>query len=66
LELEKLRFQIAQLKRMKFGRSSEALDRELTRMQLSDRCSCASSFWIFFAMALRTASAPRPAKAGRS
>jgi transposase len=35
LELEKLRFEIARLKRMKFGRSSEALDRELTQMQLT-------------------------------
>ena len=35
LELEKLRFQIASLKRMKYGRSSEALDRELLQMQLS-------------------------------
>lgn len=35
LELEKLRFQIASLKRMKYGRSSEQLDRELTQMQLS-------------------------------
>lgn len=35
LELEKLRFQIAYLKRMKYGRSSEQLDRELIQMQLS-------------------------------
>jgi transposase len=35
LELEKLRFQIACLKRIKYGRSSEQLDRELTQMQLS-------------------------------
>jgi transposase len=35
LELEKLRFEIAYLKRMKYGRSSEALDRELVQMQLS-------------------------------
>jgi transposase len=35
LELEKLRFQIAYLKRMKYGRSSEQLDRELVQMQLS-------------------------------
>lgn len=28
LELEKLRFEIASLKRMRFGRSSEQLDRE--------------------------------------
>jgi transposase len=35
LELEKLRFEIAYLKRMKYGRSSEALDRELLQMQLS-------------------------------
>ena len=35
LELEKLRFEIACLKRMKYGRSSEALDRELLQMQLS-------------------------------
>jgi len=35
LELEKLRFQIAYLKRVKYGRSSEALDRELLQMQLS-------------------------------
>jgi transposase len=34
LELEKLRFQIAYLKRMKYGRSSEQLDRELVQMQL--------------------------------
>ena len=35
LELEKLRFEIACLKRMKYGRSSEALDSELLQMQLS-------------------------------
>jgi transposase len=35
LELEKLRFQIAYLKRMKYGRSSEQLDREILQMQLS-------------------------------
>ena len=35
LELEKLRFEIACLKRSKYGRSSEALDRELLQMQLS-------------------------------
>jgi len=35
LELEKLRFEIACLKRMKYGRSSEALDREIIQMQLS-------------------------------
>jgi transposase len=35
LELERLRFEIARLKRAKYGRSSEALDRELTQMQLS-------------------------------
>src|SRR5271163_265341 len=35
LELEKLRFQIAYLKRVKYGRSSEQLDRELLQMQLS-------------------------------
>src|ERR1700729_2291004 len=35
LELEKLRFQIAYLKRMKYGRSSEQIDRELLQMQLS-------------------------------
>src|ERR1700677_1505257 len=35
LELEKLRFQIAYLKRMKYGRSSEQLDRALIQMQLS-------------------------------
>jgi transposase len=35
LELEKLRFEIACLKRQKYGRSSEQLDRELTQMQLS-------------------------------
>jgi transposase len=35
LELEKLRFEIAYLKRMKYGRSSEQLDRELLQMQLS-------------------------------
>src|ERR1700726_463506 len=34
LELEKLRFEIAYLKRMKYGRSSEQLDRELVQMQL--------------------------------
>src|SRR5271167_757240 len=34
LELEKLRFQIAHLKRMKYGRSSEQLDGELVQMQL--------------------------------
>jgi transposase len=35
LELEKMRFQIACLKRIKYGRSSEQLDRELLQMQLS-------------------------------
>jgi transposase len=35
LELEKLRFEIACLKRMKFGRSSEQLDAQLTQMQLT-------------------------------
>src|ERR1700691_3759322 len=35
LELEKLRFEIACLKRQKYGRSSEQLDRELVQMQLS-------------------------------
>jgi transposase len=35
LELEKLRFEIARLKRMKFGRSSEQLDHQLTQMQLT-------------------------------
>lgn len=35
LELEKLRFEIACLKRWKYGRSSEQLDRELLQMQLS-------------------------------
>jgi transposase len=35
LELEKLRFEIALLKRMKFGRSSEQLEHQLTQMQLT-------------------------------
>jgi len=35
LELEKLRFEIACLKRMKFGRSSEQLDGQITQMQLT-------------------------------
>jgi transposase len=35
LELEKLRYEIALLKRMKFGRSSEQLDHQLTQMQLT-------------------------------
>jgi len=35
LELEKLRFEIACLKRMRYGRSSEQLDREFLQMQLS-------------------------------
>jgi transposase len=35
LELEKLRFQLACLRRMKFGRSSEALDLQLSQMQLT-------------------------------
>ena len=35
LQLEKLRFEIACLKRQRYGRSSEQLDRELTQMQLS-------------------------------
>jgi transposase len=34
LELEKLRFEIAVLKRQKYGRSSEQADRELLQMQL--------------------------------
>jgi transposase len=35
LELEKLRFEIACLKRLKYGRSSEQLDAKLTQMQLT-------------------------------
>jgi transposase len=35
LELEKLRFQIAVLKRERYGRSSEQLDQQLLQMQLS-------------------------------
>jgi len=35
LELEKLRFQLACLRRMKFGRSSEALDLQLSQVQLT-------------------------------
>ena len=35
LELEKLRFQIAYLKRQRYGRSSEQMDRQLVQMQLS-------------------------------
>lgn len=35
LELEKLRFEIACLKRMKYGRSSEQLDQQLTQIQLT-------------------------------
>ena len=35
LELEKLRFEIAYLKRMKYGRSSEQLDQQLTQIQLT-------------------------------
>jgi len=35
LELEKLRFEIACLKRMKYGRSSEQLDAQITQMQLT-------------------------------
>lgn len=35
LELEKLRFQIAVLKRERYGRSSEQLDQQLTQMQLT-------------------------------
>jgi len=35
LELEKLRFEIACLKRMKYGRSSEQLEAQLTQMQLT-------------------------------
>ena len=35
LELEKLRFEIACLKRMKFGRSSEQLDHQIMQMQLT-------------------------------
>lgn len=35
LELEKLRFEIACLKRMKYGRSSEQLDAKLLQMQLT-------------------------------
>ena len=35
LELEKLRFEIACLKRMKYGRSSEQLDARITQMQLT-------------------------------
>src|SRR5579863_628285 len=35
LELEKLRFEIACLKRMKYGRSSEQLDTQIAQMQLT-------------------------------
>lgn len=35
LELEKLRFEITCLKRMKYGRSSEQLDAQITQMQLT-------------------------------
>ena len=35
LELKKLRFEIALLKRIKFGLSSEQLDRQLTQMQFT-------------------------------
>ena len=35
LELEKLRFEIACLKRMRYGRSSEQLDAQITQMQLT-------------------------------
>jgi len=35
IELEKLRFEIACLKRMKYGRSSEQLDTQITQMQLT-------------------------------
>src|SRR6267154_2478908 len=35
IELEKLRFEIACLKRMKFGRSSEQLDSQIAQMQLT-------------------------------
>jgi transposase len=35
LELEKLRFEIARLKRMKFGRSSEQLDSQIAQLQLT-------------------------------
>src|SRR6185437_5366901 len=35
LELEKLRFEIACLKRMKYGRSSEQLDTQISQMQLT-------------------------------
>src|SRR5271169_4429720 len=35
LQLEKLRFEIACLKRQRYGRSSEQLDQQLTQMQLS-------------------------------
>src|SRR5438132_487648 len=35
IQLEKLRFEIACLKRMKYGRSSEQLDTQITQMQLT-------------------------------
>src|SRR5215469_1418211 len=35
IELEKLRFEIACLKRMRYGRSSEQLDAQITQMQLT-------------------------------
>src|ERR1700733_11737277 len=35
LELEKLRFRVPRLKRMKYGRSSEQLDQQLQQMQLT-------------------------------
>ncbi len=35
LEIEKLKFQLARLKRLKFGRSSEGLDREIAQLELT-------------------------------
>jgi hypothetical protein len=35
IELDKLRLEIARLKRMKYGRSPEQLDQELTQIQLT-------------------------------
>src|ERR1700735_233798 len=34
LEIEKLKFQIAKLRRMQFGRSSERIDRQIAQLEL--------------------------------
>jgi transposase len=64
LELEKLRFEIARLKRMKFGRSSEQLDAQIAQMQLTLE-DLEASLAAFPAEAIPVAKEPRAKPARR-